>query len=355
MNETSLVPYVPEEELPPEYGRIRRHFTVTDAAAALLCTIALFFYVGCGIYLIDEAGLSFHAVVRTMAGDFAGGGKNVYLLPDSANDGTLTHFGGVSRGDTSLGELELIDAEGAPAVFNTETPYDVIISEMLSRERVIESLDSIHTQYGKDAPVVLILHTHGTEAYAEAASGGFRVDADENGGVIGIGSVIADRLMSEGIGTVHCKVAFDSIDFNTAYYSAALAIRDYLHEYPSIRYIIDIHRDSVTLPDGTEYALTAESRGERAAKIMFVVGTDYAGSGHVGWRDNLALCTRLEYSMEEAFSGIMRGLNIRAASFNQQYSPGSMLVEIGSCANTFDEAAKSAEVFAAALAEEIKQ
>ena len=222
-----------------------------------------------------------------------------------------------------------------------------------TRTQIVEKARQLYEQYGSDAPVVLILHTHGTEAYTDHADDDYRTNGRD--GVIGIGSVICEKLRENGINALHCEAAFDKPDFNSAYYAAAIAIRDYLREYPSIRYIVDVHRDSITLPDGSYYRTEAEIDGESAARLMFVVGTDYAGSGHTGWRDNLALCARLEVGIEGRNSGVMRGLNIRAASFNQQYTSGSMLVEVGSCANTYDEAARSAEEFARALAEEIMQ
>ena len=60
-----------------------------------------------------------------------------------------------------------------------------------------------------------------------------------------------------------------------AYYNASLEIRRVLKEYPSVSYIIDVHRDSVELSDGTHYPLKAEADGHIAAQLMFVVGTDH--------------------------------------------------------------------------------
>jgi stage II sporulation protein P len=87
--------------------------------------------------------------------------------------------------------------------------------------------------------------------------------------------------------------------------------------------------------------------------MMFVVGTDHGGSGHTGWQDNLALAARLQKSLSGDCSTLMRDINLRSASFNAQYTSGSLLVEIGSCASTLDEAKNAAELFADHLAREI--
>ena len=165
--------------------------------------------------------------------------------------------------------------------------------------------------------------------------------------------MIAGRLNSAGINTIHCETLFDADDFNLAYYNASLTIRETLAEYPSVSYIIDVHRDSVMLPDGTFLPLTTDLNGESAARLMFVIGTDHGGSGHIGWEDNLSLAARLQYAVWCTSPDMMRSIDLRSASFNEQYTRGSLLLEVGSCANTLEEAKISAEIFADALISEI--
>jgi hypothetical protein len=50
---------------------------------------------------------------------------------------------------------------------------------------------------------------------------------------------------------------------------------------------------------------------------------------------------------------MMRSIDLRSASFNEQYTKGSLLLEVGSCANTLEEAKISADIFADALIREI--
>jgi len=167
--------------------------------------------------------------------------------------------------------------------------------------------------------------------------------------VIRTAALIAETLEEAGIGVIHCRTKFDEEDFTLAYYNASLEIRSQLRDNPSIRYIIDVHRDSVQNTDGTYLAMETDGM----AQLMFVVGTDHGGSGHAGWEDNLALAARLHTAIEEEHPGIMRAVNIRSASFNQQYTQGSLILEIGSCAGSLENALKSAGLFAKALADEI--
>jgi stage II sporulation protein P len=101
--------------------------------------------------------------------------------------------------------------------------------------------------------------------------------------------------------------------------------------------------------DGTYIAM--ESDG--LARMMFVVGTDHGGSGHTGWEDNLALAARLHTALEQSTPGLMRPVNLRSASFHQQYTSGSLILELGSCAGSLDSAVRSAELFAEILTDEI--
>ena len=246
-----------------------------------------------------------------------------------------------------------------PVGLLNETAYEPDLTALAARERVIPPLallvpDATDDADASEMPVVLILHTHGTEGYADTELSGWRTN-DEAESVVGIGSLLARRLRDAGIGTVHLTEAFDAEDFNTAYYRAACAIRETLAEYPTVRYIFDLHRDSFILPDGTAYApVCALDGGGCAARLMFVVGTDEAGADHPGWEDNLALALRLARNLEEVSPGLMRDINLRSASFNEQYAPGALLIEIGAAANTIEEASLSAELLADALVQEIK-
>ena len=239
--------------------------------------------------------------------------------------------------------------EASPLTFTNETPYTPDPDKILSLERTIPPLGELHAVCGTDAPTVLILSTHGTEAYTEHADDGYRT-SDDGENIIRIAAAIAQELETSGIGVIHCTTRFDEKDFTLAYYNASLEIREQLNAHPSIRYVIDVHRDSAEPADGGTY-LALESCG--LAQLMFVVGTDHGGSGHTGWENNLALAARLYTDLENQHPGLMRPVNIRSASFNQQYTAGSLILEVGSCAGSLDSALKSAGLFAQSLAREI--
>ncbi len=200
--------------------------------------------------------------------------------------------------------------------------------------------------------MVLILHTHGSESFSGTKDDGYR-SSDREKNVCALGDIVCSTLEEYGINTVHCDTLFDSPDFNMAYYNASLEIRRQTEEHPSIKYIIDVHRDSMTLADGTDYAPAAAIDSGKAAQMMFVVGTDWGGSGHESWRENLSLAARLQCLVSGDYPSLMRDINLRSASFNQQYAPGSLILEVGAAASELDECKISAGIFAEALAREI--
>lgn len=254
--------------------------------------------------------------------------------------------------ESDSGETPTDEVREVTMTLSNETPYEPDMNAILSLPRVIPAADELYAEYGYDAPVVLILHTHATEGYADTAENGYRT-GDTSRSVVEIGRIVAERLDEAGINTIHSTTLFDADDFTLAYYNASLEIKKTLEEYPSISYIIDIHRDSIETADGEYYAPTASIDGTSAAQLMFVVGTDHGGSGHEDWENNLAVAARIQADIMHSYPTLMRSINLRSASFNEQYSSGSMLIEVGSCASTLDEAKVSVEILAEHLVKEI--
>ena len=229
----------------------------------------------------------------------------------------------------------------------SETPYPI---PLLSSAEGADAVDV----FGENSPSVLILHTHGTECYADAPNASnYRTD-DTAQNVVSVGDALAEALSEEGISVLHCREMFDKDSFIKAYQNSARAARDYLSRYPSIRYIIDLHRDAV--PDGDGYAdLSTELFGEKCARLMLVVGTDEAGANHPNWQSNLRVAQAIQNSAEEKYPSLMRGINLRRASFNQQIASGYFLLEAGSCGGELSEAQKSVRLFAKSFADVIKE
>lgn len=226
--------------------------------------------------------------------------------------------------------------------------------------RARESVQTIATAMtvnpAVEAPLVLILHTHATEAFAPDGATSLAVSAprssDRTENMVAVGDVVTEALLKAGIPTVHCRELIDAPDFSAAYTREKAVIAEYLTRYPTIRYIFDVHRDAISRGDDLVRATTTVN-GVKTAQIMFVVGTNEKGANHPDWETNLGYALHLQTYLAGKYPGLMRVVNLRGASFNEQYTPHSLLVEIGTAAGSLQEAKAAALLFAEAVAEEI--
>lgn len=195
----------------------------------------------------------------------------------------------------------------------------------------------------QDGPAVLILHSHGSEGYRDCD--GYRsVDTDYN--VVAVGAHLKEQLEQAGIGVIHDTTMHDHPSYNQSYIEAREAIESYLQEYPTIRLVLDIHRDAVENADGTQRGYALDVNGQSTAQLMMVVGTDAGGRNHPNWKENLALAVKLHVQLQKQTPGICRPISFRAQRFNQDLSAGGMLIEVGAAGNTRQEALLGAEVLA---------
>lgn len=199
-----------------------------------------------------------------------------------------------------------------------------------------------------DGPVVLIVHSHASEAYAETGGDHHTTDTAQN--VVRVGQALADRLNTAGIPTLHDTTLNDVPGYNDAYERTAAVIERYLETYPSIQMVIDVHRDAILDSEGNELPLTAELDGAPAAQLLLVMGTDTQALPHPNWQSNLSVALKLQAFCQREAPGLFRNLALRAARYNEHLTPCSLLLEVGASGNTLDEALRSAEFFADQLA-----
>ncbi len=216
-------------------------------------------------------------------------------------------------------------------------------------------------------PLVLVLHTHGTEGYFEDNTNlsefatedidgyflpketSFRT-TDPKKSVVRVGDVFTETLISCGIPTIHVSTMHDKEDFNTAYNRSGETVKKMLKQYPTIQYVVDLHRDSVVRGDSYVKSYTTVENTP-TAQVMLVVGADK----HENWEKNLTVAANFKEQMDEQYPSLSRALYLRTARFNQQYLPGCLLLEVGSAANTLEEAENAARFAALSFSEMIKQ
>lgn len=217
-------------------------------------------------------------------------------------------------------------------------------------------LQSLRWDLTGETPTVLILHTHASESYTRKNGQDYTESApyrtlDEAYNMVAVGDRLAQMLEEMGISVLHDRQIHDYPSYPDAYVNSRKAVQGYLEAYPSIELVLDLHRDAVENPDGSQYATSVTINGETAAQLMLVVGTDASGNHHPQWRENLSLALKLQVILEELAPGITRQSILRAQRFNQDLSAGALIVEVGTAGNTLEEALRSIPILADALAQ----
>lgn len=207
-----------------------------------------------------------------------------------------------------------------------------------------------------DGPQVLILHTHGSEAYTPSGSDVYK-ESDPyrttncNYNMVRVGEEIAQIFRQAGLSVIHDTTLYDYPSYNEAYDRSLAAVERWKSQFPSIQIILDVHRDALAAEDGTIYKAVSQEDGQQVAQVMLVVGTDGNKSYHPLWKENLSFAIRLQQQMLNDYDTLARPMVLRASRFNQHLSVGSVLVEVGTHGNTLQEALAGARLFARSAAQ----
>ena len=209
----------------------------------------------------------------------------------------------------------------------------------------------------KSAPQVLIIHTHTTESFASADQSwydpnGAARNPDKTKSVVRVGDEITKYLEQSGIGVLHDAAYNDYPEYEGAYDRELAAIQKDMKKYPSIKVVLDIHRDCIQYSDGSRAKPTAAVNGKKAAQIMIEAPCDEPGlSPSVpNWEQNYRFGLRIQQQLVKDFPGLARPLDLRNRRYNMHMSNGSLLVEFGTDVNTLDEAVYAGQLFGQSLA-----
>ena len=198
-----------------------------------------------------------------------------------------------------------------------------------------------------DEPTVLILSSHATESYDPKAEPYTATTAyrtlDTRHNMISVGAYVAQELEKAGISVIHDTTLHDYPSYNDAYIDSRKAVQGYLKQHPSIRLVLDLHRDA-TDESAAQLDTSALVNGVESAQLMLVVGTRQED-----WQSNMALAVKLTALLEKRHPGITRPISFRTQRFNQDLSPGALLVEVGAAGNTRQEALTAAKALADAI------
>ncbi|MBM6722840.1 stage II sporulation protein P [Pseudoflavonifractor phocaeensis] len=205
----------------------------------------------------------------------------------------------------------------------------------------------------EEGPQILIIHTHGSEAYTPDGTDVYTPSdnntrtLDTNYNMVRVGTEMEKVFTEMGLGVVHDTTLYDYPQYNGAYDRSAQAVKAYLEQYPTIRIVLDVHRDALIGEDGTVYKAVTTVDGTSTAQVMLVLGSSEGGE-HPNWMENLTLACKIQNGMNTLYPTLARPMTMRSSRYNQQLCSGSLLVEVGTHGNTLQEALAGARLFARA-------
>ncbi|MBR1413877.1 MAG: stage II sporulation protein P [Bacilli bacterium] len=195
-------------------------------------------------------------------------------------------------------------------------------------------------------PIVYIYNSHQTEAYDKTNLEAYNITPT----VMMASYILRERLNDLGIpsivetGNITNILNNNNWSYGYSYKASRILIENALASNASIKYLIDIHRDSV----GHDLS-TITINDINYAKIMFVIGSEYDT-----YESNLAFAKQLRLKIDELYPGLCRGIAVKSGKgvngvYNQDLSPRAILIEIGAQYNNIEEVNNTTGIIADVL------
>ncbi len=255
----------------------------------------------------DEAGAGQYYTVKDEAGNVLFTTGHIVHVGDefiSAEDMRyqVTVVEGMSATAAALGKMEALLEFPAPVGAQTNT---------------------------RNNPTVAIYHTHSDESY-EPTDGASSIPA--KGGVFQVGQSLAEAIKRKGANAVQNTTSHDPHDAG-AYDRSRRTLVQLLKQNPAA--VFDVHRDAGPaepyLEDVPGYGTV--SRG------MIVIGR-----ANPKMSSNLDFARRLMDSVNSKYSGLVKGIFMGKADFNQDLHDRALLLEMGTEQVSKEAAEKGADL-----------
>ncbi len=258
-------------------------------------------------------------------------GPQPYPEKIESHDGTIAFVQyGTYNGD------EFIHLDKTGQVKNvTYLSNDVLLEE--SRKGIEFTIEK------NGEPQILIMHTHTTESFEPYERDFFDSSfssrtTDERMNVVAVGNAIQKELEDAGIAVIHDTEMYDYPSYNGSYDRSRVSVERILEEYPSIKIVLDIHRDSIERDDGTRIAPLTEINGKNAAQVMIISGCDDGTMDMPNYLQNFRFASKLETQLETDYPTLTRPVLFDYRKYNQDLTTGSLLIEVGGHGNSIDQA-----------------
>ncbi len=265
----------------------------------------------------------------------------IQLLLDDENLNTLNNIKTTNIINKTMNLIFSIDIKNPKTILNTtiiNNNKEVKVKENteITLEEVEKTSNYIEDPNPKvsNNPIVYLYNTHQLENYNNDYLQIYGITPN----VQMASYILKEKLNNNGINTIVEKTDITNTlkIKNWPYYKSYDVTRDLINsnkeKYPTLKYYIDIHRDSIS----KEYT-TINIDNKYYARILFVLGLE-----NKSYNDNLKLMENINHLIEEEYPGLSRGIlkkegeNVNGV-YNQDIDKNIILIEIGSTENTIEE------------------
>lgn len=206
-----------------------------------------------------------------------------------------------------------------------------------------------------EEPQVLVFHTHATESFELYDSSTYDIrntwrTTNNAKNMVKVGDALVKELEDAGIEVIHDTTQHDYPSYNGSYERSAKTIQSYLDQYPTIKIALDLHRDAIQREEKLIVKPVVEIDGKKAAQLMIITGSDDGTMNVPEWRENLRFAASLQDCIERDYPQLTRPIFFCYRKYNMDKTTGSLLLEVGSNANTLDECIYSAQLVGKSLA-----
>ena len=219
-----------------------------------------------------------------------------YPLEADSRDGVIAAMTyGIMSGDS------YIALKNGGQVRNvTSVPNDTLLQELEKPLDLKLDLDG--------EPQILIMHTHETESYEPYERDFYDKSfacrtTDDSMNMAAVGDAIAKQLEDAGIAVIHDVTKHDHPSCNGSYDRSRVTVQNILEQYPSVKIVLDIHRDAIERSDGTRISPVAEINGRNAAQVMIISGCDDGTMDMPDCMSNFRFACALQQQLESDHPG----------------------------------------------------
>lgn len=238
-------------------------------------------------------------------------------------------------------------------MFNIDVPKDpVFYLQNNYIEKTFQEIKEEKPEIVNKEPLIYIYNSHQSEEYKASTF----AEHDVRPSVMMVDYILEEVFQKNSYPTIVEERRISEVLANNnwkyvySYRASRVFLEDAIVMHPSLKYFIDVHRDSL------EHARTyININGKDYARTIFLIGLE-----NEGYEESLAFTEKINNKLNEKYPGLSKGIYKKGGPtvngvYNQDFSNRTILIEIGGYESTTTEVLNSTLAFAECFLEVINE